>query len=164
MPTFKIIVSDPKTGKSERIEVKDDRARSLLGKILGDEIEGELVGVSGTILRISGGSDHDGFPMRPGVHGGVRKRILTGKGVGFHPTRPGERRRKTIRGSEITEDIVQINMVRQEGRRKPVVEREVKRVQRRKRKRTSKTSTTKTPEKKASKPKAAPKKPKKSEK
>ncbi len=118
MATFKIVVSDPKTGKSERIEAKDERARVLIGKSLGDEIEGEVIGVSGTILRITGGSDKDGFPMRPNVHGAVRKRILIGKGVGFKPSRDGERKRKTIRGNTINEDIVQINMVKQEGKRK----------------------------------------------
>jgi hypothetical protein len=30
--------------------------------------------------------------------------------VGFHPKREGERQRKTIRGSVITEEIVQVNM------------------------------------------------------
>ncbi|MHA1713424.1 MAG: 30S ribosomal protein S6e [Candidatus Ranarchaeia archaeon] len=136
MPTFKVIVSDPKSGKSERIEVKDDRARSLFGKRIGDEIEGELVGVSGAILRITGGSDKDGFPMRHDVHGGVRKRILISRGVGFHPRRPGERRRKTVRGNEVTEDIVQINMVKQEGRRKPVAKKEDKKSLRRRKKKT----------------------------
>jgi len=30
--------------------------------------------------------------------------------VGFHPSKPGERKRKTLRGNVITESIVQINM------------------------------------------------------
>lgn len=30
--------------------------------------------------------------------------------MGFNPTKKGERRRKTVRGSEITQDFVQINV------------------------------------------------------
>jgi small subunit ribosomal protein S6e len=57
-----------------------------------------------------GGSDKDGFPMRPSVHGGVRRRIVLSGGVGFNPTTEGMRRRKTIRGNVITDEIVQVNM------------------------------------------------------
>ncbi|NIQ05968.1 MAG: 30S ribosomal protein S6e, partial [Candidatus Korarchaeota archaeon] len=35
---------------------------------------------------------------------------ILGGGVGFNPNHPGERRRKTVRGNVITDDIVQINM------------------------------------------------------
>jgi small subunit ribosomal protein S6e len=56
-----------------------------------------------------GGSDKDGFPMRPSVHGGVRRSIVLSGGVGFNPTNEGMRRRKTIRGNVITDEIVQIN-------------------------------------------------------
>ena len=61
-------------------------------------------------MQIRGGSDKDGFPMRPNVHGGVRRRVVLRGGVGFNPNDKGERRRKTVRGNVITEEIVQINM------------------------------------------------------
>jgi hypothetical protein len=48
--------------------------------------------------------------MRPSVHGGVRRRIVLARGVGFNPTNEGQRKRKTIRGNVITDEIVQINM------------------------------------------------------
>ena len=35
--------------------------------------------------------------------------VLSG-GAGFNPKKKGERRRKTVRGSTITDEIVQINM------------------------------------------------------
>jgi small subunit ribosomal protein S6e len=60
--------------------------------------------------QITGGSDKDGFPMRPSVHGGVRRRIVLSGGVGFNPQSEGMRRRKTIRGNVITDEIVQINV------------------------------------------------------
>jgi small subunit ribosomal protein S6e len=48
--------------------------------------------------------------MRPSVHGGVRRRIILSGGVGFNPTNEGMRKRKTVRGNVITDDIVQINL------------------------------------------------------
>ena len=125
MASFKLVVSNPKTGKSEYHEIKEDKARSLVGRKIGEEIEGELLGISGVVLKITGGSDKDGFPMRPEIHGGVRKKILLRKGVGFKPKRHGERRRKTIRGNTITDDIVQINMVRKPRKVKPTTKKKV---------------------------------------
>lgn len=110
MAKFKIIVSDPETGKSRAVEVEGARAVPLVGRRLGEVVDGSAVGMSGYKLRVTGGSDKDGFPMRPNVHGGVRVSVILSEGVGFHPSRAGERQRKTLRGNVITEEIVQINM------------------------------------------------------
>ncbi len=82
----------------------------LIGRKLGEIIDGAAVDLTGHKLRITGGSDKDGFPMRPNVHGGVRVNVMLSEGVGFHPRRAGERKRKNLRGNVITEDIVQVNM------------------------------------------------------
>jgi small subunit ribosomal protein S6e len=110
MARFKVIVSDPSTGVSKAIEVEGTRAIPLIGKRIGETIDGSILGLSGHKLLITGGSDKDGFPMRPNIHGGVRVRAVISGGVGFHPKQEGERRRKTLRGNVITEEIVQINM------------------------------------------------------
>lgn len=110
MAKFKIIVSDPETGKSRVVELEGSRAVPLIGRRLGETIDGSVMGQSDHKLRITGGSDKDGFPMRPDIHGGVRTNTILSGGVGFHPKREGERRRKTIRGNVITEEIAQINM------------------------------------------------------
>jgi len=110
MAKFKVIISDPETGKSRFVEVEGTQAVPLVGRKLGEIIDGSVVKMSGHKLEITGGSDKDGFPMRPNVHGGVRVRAILSEGVGFHPSQNGERQRKTIRGNVITEDIVQINM------------------------------------------------------
>jgi small subunit ribosomal protein S6e len=47
--------------------------------------------------------------MRRDLPGMARKRLLLSGGIGFHPRLEGERRRKTVRGNEITPDFVQIN-------------------------------------------------------
>ncbi len=108
MAKFKVIVSEPQ-GKSKVTELEGARATPLIGRKLGETIDGSIVGLAGKQLLITGGSDKDGFPMRQDVHGGVRIQVVVSKGVGFHPRNEGERQRKTIRGNVITEDIVQIN-------------------------------------------------------
>jgi small subunit ribosomal protein S6e len=110
MAKFKIIVSDPADGKSKVVELEGTRAVPLVGRRLGETIDGSVVGMSGVKLQIRGGSDKDGFPMRPNIHGGVRIGVVLSEGVGFHPEREGERQRKTLRGNTITEEIVQVNM------------------------------------------------------
>lgn len=110
MAKFKIIISDPETGKSQSIELEEPQAVPLIGRKLGETIDGTVVKLSGYKLKITGGSDKDGFPMRPNIHGGVRVGAILSEGVGFHSTSKGERKRKTVRGNVITDSIVQINM------------------------------------------------------
>ena len=110
MAKFKIIISDPKTGTSETAETEETRAIPLIGRKIGEIIDGSIMGLPGHKLRITGGSDKDGFPIRPNVHGGVRRRVVLSGGTGFNPQDKGERRRKTVRGNVITDEIVQINM------------------------------------------------------
>ena len=110
MAKFKVIISDPETGKSQFVEVEETQAVPLIGRKLGEVIDGAAVKLSGSKLMITGGSDKDGFPMRPNIHGGVRVGAILSEGVGFHPSQRGERKRKTLRGNVITEAIVQLNM------------------------------------------------------
>lgn len=110
MAKFKVIVSDPTEGTSKMVELEEGRAAPLIGKRIGEVMEGTIVNLPGQKIQVMGGSDKDGFPMRPSVHGGVRKRIILAQGVGYNSTNEGQRRRKTIRGNTITDEIVQINM------------------------------------------------------
>jgi small subunit ribosomal protein S6e len=119
MAKFKIIISDPETGASETVELEESRALPLIGKKIGEVIEGSIVDLPGYKTQITGGSDKDGFPMRPSVHGGVRRKVILSGGTGFNPQDKGARRRKTIRGNTITDEIVQINMKIMEKPKKP---------------------------------------------
>lgn len=110
MAKFKVIVSDPEDGTSKVVELADARATPLIGRRIGETIDGAIVDLPGQKAQISGGSDKDGFPMRPSVHGGVRRRIVLSGGVGYNPKNEGIRRRKTIRGNVITDEIVQVNL------------------------------------------------------
>ena len=105
---FKVVVSDPQSGKSYQREVKDDKAPRLVNMKVGDEFDGGLVGLPGYSLKITGGSDKAGFPMKKGIQGFKRARVLMNKGVGYKPEE-AIRKRKLVRGEVIADDIVQIN-------------------------------------------------------
>jgi small subunit ribosomal protein S6e len=119
MAKFKIIISDPKAGTSKAIELEASRAAPLIGRRIGEVIDGSAVDLQGYKIQIRGGSDKDGFPMKRNIHGGVRRRVILSGGVGFNPQTEGERRRKTVRGDVITEEIVQLNMKIMEKPKQP---------------------------------------------
>jgi len=110
MAKFKIVVSDPKAGTSKVVELEEARATPLIGRKVGETIDGAVVDLPAQKVQITGGSDQDGVPMRGNVHGGGRRNVVLSGGTGFSPKRKGERKRKTVRGSVITDEIVQINM------------------------------------------------------
>ena len=107
---FKLAISDPQTGKAVQYELDDVKTNALVGKQVGDIIEGDLIGLPGYKLKITGGSDAAGFPIRPDVHGSGKKRVLIKGPPGFKPKRKGIARRKTVRGRELGLDIAQVNM------------------------------------------------------
>jgi small subunit ribosomal protein S6e len=122
MATFKVVISNPKNGIARQIEIEGEAAEKLVGKRIGDEIPVSELGINlseifgeeipgNAKLKIKGGTDRDGFPMRPDVHGPRRVKILLSRGPGFKPKERGERRKKTVRGNTISPDIVQINAV-----------------------------------------------------
>jgi len=110
MVEFKVVVNDTKNGKSHQVEVSGHHANSLIGKKIGDEVDGIFISLPGYKLQITGGTDKDGFPMRSDLPGIVRRRILLSEGRGFHPIEGGMRKKKSIRGNTINQEIVQINM------------------------------------------------------
>ena len=110
MAKFKVIVSDPKAGTSKVVEIEEARAAPFIGRRLGETIDGSAVDLPAHTVQILGGSDKDGVPMLGNVHGGVRRRVVLTDGTGFAAKKKGERRRKTVRGNIITDEIVQINM------------------------------------------------------
>jgi len=105
----KVVVSDPETGRAYNIELNEEKAKIFIGKRIGDTVDASPMGLKGYELLITGGSDKDGFPMRKDIHGRVRKRVLLSSPPGYRPKRKGVRRRKMVRGNEITPEIVQIN-------------------------------------------------------
>lgn len=105
---FKVVVSDKEQSYQFEVDSKD---RKVIGLSIGDNINGELLGLDGYTLTITGGSDKNGFPMRKDTTGARRIRSLLTSGVGYNPKADGVKRRKTVRGNTISEEIVQINTI-----------------------------------------------------
>ena len=76
MAKFKVIVSDPEVGTSKVVELEEARAAPFIGRKIGETVEGAVVDLPAHKLQIMGGSDRDGVPMRPNVHGGVRRNVV----------------------------------------------------------------------------------------
>lgn len=126
---MKCVINDPKTGKSYSVELGKDKIPTLIGKKINDEINGSDIGMQGYTLKITGGSDNSGFPMRADIEGTKKQRILINKGVGIRETKKGkkgekkdkkekkgkmnkhERKRKTVRGNTITDSTAQVNAI-----------------------------------------------------
>ena len=118
---FKFEIGDPKSKKTFHLEAE---AEGLIGKVIGDKIEGSEISsqLAGTELEITGTSDKSGFPGKKDVEGTGIKRVLLTRGFGFHklklkkknairkPISKGMRKRRTVRANTITSDVVQINM------------------------------------------------------
>ncbi len=106
---FKLVISEGE--KSHQMEVEAAESKKLNGLTIGEEFDATLVGLAGYKLKITGGSDKNGFPMKKDVDGSRRIKSLLAGGIGFNPKRDGQRRRKTVRGNTVSDDIVQINTV-----------------------------------------------------
>ena len=72
---------------------------------LGDEWKGYE-------LKITGGNDKQGFPMKQGIMTAKRVRLLLKKGSScYRQRRKGERKRKSVRGCIVSADIQVLNLV-----------------------------------------------------
>jgi small subunit ribosomal protein S6e len=109
MVEFKVVVSDPKSGRAYNVDASGGAAGAIVGKSIGDEIDAGSLGLAGYKILITGASDRTGIAAKKGIPGAGRRKLLLAGGIGFHPVMDGERRRKTVRSSEITQDFVQIN-------------------------------------------------------
>ena len=125
MAKFQLIVSDPKTKTSKAASLEGTKAQALVGKSIGEEIDGKLLGVGNVKLRITGGTDKDGVPMRFDIQGAARKRAILSGGVGYKPSDSGERQRKLLRGRVISDETLQINSVIVSGAEAPTAPAEV---------------------------------------
>lgn len=110
MATFQVVVADPESGRTYQHEVDGQDANRFLGLEIGDEVDGEAVGLDGYTVEITGGSDAAGRPMRPDVDGAGLKDVLLSGGPGFKPSTDGERKRVSVRGKEVSEATVQLNV------------------------------------------------------
>ena len=128
---FVVVVNDtdPKNeGRSYSLKIEGSNYNQFLDKKIGDIVDGIFVGegestLSGYKLKISGGSDKTGTPMRSDLAGGSRKSVLVSASTGFKGHKlvhknsqryrykeDGLRKRRFFRGNTITNDTRQLNL------------------------------------------------------
>jgi len=111
----KLVISDKKTGKAYNKKTEED---VFLNRRIGEEVDLGVVGLVGFKAKITGGSDKQGFPMKPTVEGQGRRKLLVRKGVGVNLEEKGMIVRKSMRGNSVSKEIVQLNLsVTKEGSR-----------------------------------------------
>jgi small subunit ribosomal protein S6e len=104
-----LIVSNPADGTSQRVEIDDQQLRALYGTRIGQVVEGAVADMQGYRIRLTGGTDKDGIPMRPDVHGSAKARVVLSGGVGYKPKDKGEKKRKVVRGNTVNAEIAFLN-------------------------------------------------------
>merc|ERR1739841_198478 len=79
----------------------------------GQEVDAETLGdeFKGYVVRITGGNDKQGFPMKQGILTNGRVRLLLKEGHScYRPRRDGERKRKSVRGCIVDGNLAVLNL------------------------------------------------------
>ncbi|XDB53985.1 hypothetical protein ABFV05_007601 [Capra hircus] len=112
---MKLNISFLATGCQKLIEVDDERKlRTFYQKRMATEVAADALGEEwkGYVVRISGGNDKQGFPMKQGVLTHGRVHLLLSKGrFCYRPRRTGERKRKSVRGCIVDVNLSVLNLV-----------------------------------------------------
>ncbi|RNF01882.1 40S ribosomal protein S6 [Trypanosoma rangeli] len=124
---MKLNIAYPRNGTVKQFDVTDEVLRriNLNDYRLGNEVNGEIFGdeFKGYTFKLRGGSDKDGFPMVQGVMASSRVSLLVKRGaVGFNTFRgyQGERRRKSLRGCVLANDIAVLNVTVEKTGMQPI--------------------------------------------
>ncbi len=108
MVEFNVVINDG--DKAYNTKSSDRHSNALIGKKIQEEVDGIYANLPGYRLKVTGGSDTSGFPMRWDVNSEGRKKILADKGAGFKNGGKGVRRKRWVHGNQIDQNIAQINM------------------------------------------------------
>lgn len=129
MAVFKFAIGS--NGDCRQLEKDQKDCSALLGLKIGSKFNADFLGLEGYELKVTGGTDKDGFPMNKSMEGSVKKRILAQKGHCFsgwkkakkRDIKPeGLRKKKMMRGNAIDQSIVQINCNVVKAGAKPLAE------------------------------------------
>lgn len=105
---MKVVINDSKTGNTFQRELETGKGQ-LTGKKIGDSFDGGLVGLPGYELKITGGSDSDGVPMRFDISGTRRLNAVISQGPGVKHLKRGNRLKKRVTGNTVSERTAQLN-------------------------------------------------------
>ncbi|CDW59121.1 40S ribosomal protein S6 [Trichuris trichiura] len=108
-------IAYPATACQKLIEVDDEKKlRIFYEKRIAQEVDASPLGEEwkGYVFRITGGNDKQGFPMKQGVLTNLRVRLLLSKGHScYRPRRDGERRRKSVHGCIVDQNLSVLSLV-----------------------------------------------------
>jgi len=108
-------MSYPINGSQLLVNVEDEKkTRVFMDKRISQEVDGGAIDddYKGYVFRISGGNDKQGFAMMQGVLHPTRVRLLMDKRhPGYRPRRNGDRRRKSVRGCIVANDLSVLNLI-----------------------------------------------------
>lgn len=110
------------TQDGETFQKEIEETSQLVGKKIGETFEGGVLGLDGYTLEITGGSDRQGFPMKKNMEGAERRKVLLKEGTGIRDEADGVRKRKSVRGDTVSQEIQQLNTKVVEAGDKPVEE------------------------------------------
>ncbi|MFT4868815.1 MAG: small subunit ribosomal protein S6e [Colwellia polaris] len=110
------------TQDGQTFQIESENTDQIVGTKIGETFSGGIIGLDGYELEVTGGSDKDGFPMRKSVEGAERKRMLLEDGSGIQETEDGVKRRKSVRGNTVSNQIQQLNTKVTESGEKSVEE------------------------------------------
>merc|ERR1712243_455702 len=103
------------TGAQKLIDFEDEKKmRIFYEKRMGAEVEVDTLGDEwkGYVVRVAGGNDKQGFPMKQGILTAGRVRLLFTKGHScYRERRTGERKRKSVRGCIVDANLSVLALV-----------------------------------------------------
>ena len=73
MVEFKVVVSDPKTGRAYNVDASGGAAGAIVGKSIGDELEAGSLGLAGYKILITGASNRTGITAKKEIPGAGRR-------------------------------------------------------------------------------------------
>lgn len=105
---MKMVLND-KSGISYQQEVSKDKIAFLLNKNIGEKISGDLLGLPGYELVLTGGTDSNGFPMKNGIKQLLTQKVLHG-GTGVRGLKKGQSLKKTVSMGTTHDKTSQVNL------------------------------------------------------
>ncbi|ORD95054.1 SSU ribosomal protein S6E [Enterospora canceri] len=111
---MKLNIAHPANGSQKCVEMSAKEEQRFFGKKIGEQFDGAIISpeFEGTFLQIQGGNDYQGICMVSNQETTKRLRLLLKEGdIGYKCKRRGVRRRKTVRGSMVSNETQVLNLI-----------------------------------------------------